>query len=210
MLEKQKLMETVLMLTGYRQTENIRHGRRVGEYVRILLSEAESAYPEIRLTEEVKERIVLCAMLHDIGKNVLPDRVLSSGGRLTEKEYEYYRTHTLRGEEMAGMLSLVLDRETVECLKNVCRYHHERYDGRGYPDRLSGEEIPFEAQVAGLADAIDDMVSDRLYKYAYTFDDAYERIINGECGVFSLRLIGCFLRAREELMQAVKEYRELR
>jgi len=205
MKENRKVAETVMMLTGYRHSETLNHGRRVALFVEIILKEVKEGMPELMLTEEIQERIVTCAMLHDLGKNALPDRVLYRQGRLNGPETEMFETHTLRGEEMAGMLALLLDRDYITCLKNICRYHHERYNGEGYPDGLKAEEIPFEAQVVGIADAFDDLVSDRLYKHPYTCEDACERIINGECGIFSPRLVNCFLRAKKELARAASD-----
>lgn len=205
MKENQKTIETILMLIGYLHSEIIYHSRRVSEFTKIILKEAVNSFPEISLTEQEQECIVTCSLLHDMGENALPDCALFRRGKPGEKEQELYRTHSLRGEEMAGMLSLLIDRRYVDCLKNICRYHHERYDGGGYPDRISGEDIPFEAQIVGLAEAYDEMVSEQLYKHAYTCEEAYERIIHGECGIFSSRMIGCFIRVRKELEQAADE-----
>ena len=205
MKENQKTIETILVLIEYLHSEKIHHSRRVSEFTKIILKEAVGTFQEISLTEQEQECIVSCALLHDMGENALPDCVLYQSGKLTDKEQELYRTHPLRGEEMAGMLSLILDKRYVDCLKNICRYHHERYDGEGYPDRLSGEEIPFEAQIVGLAEAFDEMISEHLYKHAYSCDEAYSRIIHGECGIFSSRLIGCFIRVKNELEQAIED-----
>lgn len=208
MKENRKTIETILMLSGYHNPEYQLHGRRVGRFAEILLCGAESYFPEISLTKEVQERIAACALLHDLGKNALPDQVLGHEGKLTKREQELFFTHTLRGEEMADTLSLLLDKEYVKCLKKICRFHHERYDGRGYPEKLCAEEIPFEAQIVGIADAFDYMVSSRIYKHAFSCAQAYDGIIHGECGIFSPRLIGCFLHVRPELERAVAELKE--
>lgn len=209
MRENQKVIETILMLVGYRQEEITEHSRRVSAYTRLLLSGAEEVFPEVSLTEERKNCIAVCALLHDLGKGALCDCGLLQKRKPSEKEKEYYYTHTVRGEEMAETLSLLLDADYVECLKDICRYHHERYDGRGYPDGLLGEEIPFAAQVVGIADAFDELVSERFYKHAYSCNDAIGKIVHGERGIFSSRLIGCFLRKKEELIQIVTEWESL-
>lgn len=204
MSESSKMMEMILRLENYNYPGLSNHGMRVAKFTRIILGEVAKSYPELALSEEEQNRIIDCSLLHDIGKKALPEIVKGVGIQAKKDAKSITETHTLRGEEMAEILGIQLSNDYVNCLKDICRYHHERYDGHGYPDGLRAEEIPVSAQVVGLADAFDNMVSERTFKHAMSCDEAYDAITNGEAGMFSPRLISCFLRVKQEMTEAIE------
>lgn len=137
--------------------------------------------------------IAAAATLHDIGKVRIDPAILNKPGKLTEEEYAVVKQHTVLGEEIlkSGDLSAFQDEPQLKNAIEICRWHHERYDGRGYPDGLSGDDIPIAAQVAGIADVFDALVSVRSYKDAYTPEEALRMIRDGECGCFNPLLVEC-------------------
>lgn len=203
MRENNKVLETFMWVMGHCHPGLINHGMRVKRFVEVLLEEY-AKLPDVKLSEHDRQVIAECSILHDIGKNALPDTVLGRKGMRSGAEMEVYRTHPLRGEEMAELMSLLLDKEYVTCLQDECRYHHERFDGKGYPDGLVGDEIPISAQIVGLADVYDNLVSERLSKHAIPPETVYDSIINGEAGMFSPQLLACFMRVQEQMAEASK------
>ena len=140
--------------------------------------------------------------MHDIGKITVPDTILLKPGRLTRDEFEVMKSHTTRGCDIIRMLSDIQDKDYFEYSYDICRHHHEKYDGNGYPDGLKGEDISIAAQLTGLADVYDALISERVYKAAYSMDKAFGMIVNGECGVFNPKLINCFRQAKLEMNNA--------
>lgn len=182
----------------YRNLESGEHIKRVKGFTEILAKHMMKEYPEYGLTEEEVEVISSASALHDIGKIAIPDSILLKPARLTKEEFEYMKSHTTKGYDILRNMEGIWDEEYRKASYEICRHHHERYDGNGYPDRLKGEEIPVSAQIVSIADVYDALVSERVYKGAYTKAEAYHMILNGECGVFSPKLIECFRNAREE------------
>ena len=150
------------------------------------------------MTPEKMEKIANAAAIHDIGKIAIPDVILLKPARFTNDEFEIMKTHTTVGEEIINSLSFIEDSEFFAYCHDICTYHHERFDGNGYPEGLRGDEIPIAAQIVSVADAYDALVSERVYKCAYTKDEAFNKIMNGECGVFSPKILKCFKVARVE------------
>lgn len=151
---------------------------------------------EYGITDGEVEAVSHLAPIHDIGKIRVPVEILNKNGRLTEEEMETVRQHPLVGAEMTKKFPKGLTIDKLNALSyEICRHHHERYDGSGYPDGLQGEEIPLCAQVVGLADAYDALISPRPYKRKLTHGEALQMILNGECGSFSQPLLHCFLEA---------------
>jgi putative two-component system response regulator len=109
------------------------------------------------------------------------------------------KEHTIKGSELVNTVASIQDQDYARYCYEICRYHHERYDGNGYPDGLAGDEIPVAAQIVSVADVYDALVSKRCYKDAYSKEQAFQMILNGECGVFSDRILQCFIDSREEL-----------
>ena len=118
--------------------------------------------------------------------------IIDKKGKLTNEEFEIIKTHTTAGEEMLIDLADFEDEPLVNYARQICRYHHERYDGKGYPDGLKGDEIPIAAQVVSVCDVYDALISERPYKRAYTHDEAVKMIKNGECGAFNPVILECF------------------
>ena len=143
--------------------------------------------------------ITTASALHDIGKIGIDDAVLNKPGRLTDEEFEIMKTHTLIGAEMLDELEIYKEEPLVKVAYQICRWHHERYDGRGYPDGLKGEQIPISAQVVSVADVYDALVSERVYKKAFSHEKAIDMIVNGECGQFNPLLIECLLDIQDDI-----------
>lgn len=194
----QEIIEMLGNIVEYRNLESGEHIQRVKGYTRILAEKFSMQYPEYHLTEHVIDTIVSTSALHDLGKISIPDSVLLKPGRLTKDEFEYMKSHTIRGCEMLDIMSKGWDDDVKKTSCEIIRHHHERYDGSGYPDGLKGEEIPISAQLVSLADVYDALVSERCYKDAYTKEEAYHMIISGECGVFSPKLMEIFRMVRQE------------
>lgn len=204
-LQSDRLMknnETIIDALGdiveYRNVESGEHIRRVKEYTKILATEAMKSFPEFGLTPDKVSIIVTASPLHDIGKIALPDKILMKPGRLTDQEFEYIKSHTISGCEILDNMNAVWSDEYAKVCKEICHSHHERYDGSGYPDGLRGSEIPLSAQLVSIADVYDALTNERVYKDAIPKDHAFRMIINGECGVFSPKLMECLRNVRTE------------
>lgn len=203
-----KIIDILGTVVECRNLESGEHIKRVKNFTRILAEQMMIEYPEYGLTQEKIDVIVSASALHDIGKIAIPDSILLKPARLTKDEYEYMKSHTTRGCEVLNNIEDVWDETYSKISYEICRHHHERYDGKGYPDSLAGEAIPISAQIVGLADAYDALVSERVYKSAYSEDEAFHMIVSGECGVFSPKLLECFRKVKkkfEELNQAQKQ-----
>lgn len=194
----QQIIDMLGTVVEYRNLESGEHIKRVKGYTGILAECAMKEYPEYGLTEEKINTIVAASSLHDIGKITIPDGILLKPGRLTEDEYEYMKSHTIRGCELLDEIDQEWEPDYKKVSYEICRHHHERYDGKGYPDGLKGEEIPISAQLVSVADVYDALVNERCYKDAYSPDEAYRMIINGECGMFSPKLMEVFRKVRRE------------
>lgn len=194
----QDIVDMLGTVVEYRNLESGEHIQRVKDYTRILAECTMEEFPEYELTDKQIDVIVAASALHDVGKITIPDRILLKPGRLTTDEFEYMKSHTLRGCELLDAIEVDWDPEYKQTSYEICRHHHERYDGKGYPDALAGEEIPLSAQLVSVADVYDALVNERCYKDAYSTDEAYHMIINGECGVFSPKLMESFRKVRRK------------
>ncbi|MBO4913350.1 MAG: response regulator [Butyrivibrio sp.] len=201
----EKVIDTIATIIEFRNMESGYHLKRIKGFVRILALTAMNNYPEVGLTPHMIEVITQASAMHDVGKISVPDSILLKPGRLTSEEFEVMKSHTTRGCEIIEKLKDIQDKEYYEACLDICRHHHERYDGRGYPDGLKGEENSIGAQLTAIADVYDALVSDRVYKSAYPVDKAYEMIKNGECGVFSPKLLACFEFARPDMEKLVAQ-----
>lgn len=152
-----------------------------------------------RLTPQDCDLIALASSMHDIGKIAIDAKILNKPGKLTPEEFEQMKQHTILGAKMLDDLAAHHNEKLVGTACDICRWHHERYDGHGYPDGLVGDEIPISAQVVSLADVYDALISERVYKPAYSHEQAMTMILNGECGVFNPLLIECLKELRETL-----------
>lgn len=194
----QDIIEILGTVVEYRNLESGEHVKRVGEYTRILAETFMVEYPEYGLTQDKIDVIVSASALHDIGKITIPDSILLKPGRLTKDEFEYMKSHTTRGCELLESMKNVLDPKYEKVSIEICRHHHERFDGKGYPDGLKGDAIPLSAQLVSVADVYDALVNERCYKDAFSPEEAFRMIVNGECGVFSPRLMEVFRKVRAQ------------
>lgn len=204
----ERIIETMSNVVEFRNLESGDHVRRVKDFTRILAGYVAKLYPEYHLDEEDVDVITAAAAMHDVGKIAISDAILLKPGRLTEEEFEIMKTHTTKGCEIIDMLGDIQEGEYGRASYDICRYHHERYDGKGYPEGLKGEEIPIAAQIVSVADVYDALVSERCYKNAYTPAEAYDMIVGGACGQFSPKLLLCLARAREEFEERAAENRQ--
>lgn len=199
-----RIIDTICTIVEFRNLESGYHLKRIKGFVQILANTAMRNYPEFGLTPHKIEVITNASAMHDIGKITVPDAILLKPGRLTPDEFDIMKSHTTRGCEIVKMLADLQDKEYLEVSYDICRHHHEKYDGKGYPDGLKGEEISIAAQLTSLADVYDALVSDRVYKSAFSPAKAYEMIKNGESGIFSTKMLACFDIARPEMEAMIK------
>lgn len=182
----------------YRNLESGEHIARVKGFTSLLAWKMMELFPESGLTPEKAGLIVAASPLHDIGKITIPDHILLKPGRLTRDEFELMKTHTTNGAEMLQRIKGAWDEDYAQTCYDICRYHHERFDGEGYPDGLSGRDIPLSAQIVAIADVYDALINKRVYKDAYTLEHSFQMIMNGECGTFSPELLECFRCVRSD------------
>ncbi len=197
------LINALSSVVEYRSLESGEHIRRVKYFTKILLKYLRRYYPEYKMTEDQAKLIVDASALHDLGKIAIPDNILLKPGRLTREEFEEMKKHTTYGCEMLEQFKQE-DTDFYRYCYDICRHHHERYDGNGYPDKLKGEEIPIWAQIVSIVDVYDALVTERVYKKPYAVDEAVRMIFDGECGVFSDKILECFRLAKYDLFQATE------
>lgn len=189
-------IEALATAIEFRSGESGQHVRRISGITRLLLRDTPLGKD---LGGDLIEQIAMAAVMHDVGKIAIPDTILNKPTKLTEKEYETMKTHTVHGEEILKRIPQIR-RGSMFCYAcDIARHHHERWDGGGYPDGLKGDEIPIWTQVVSLADTYDALVSQRVYKKAYSFEKAVKMIAGGECGVFNPELLKHFIEAEEEV-----------
>lgn len=183
----------------FRNTESDLHIRYIEGYTRILAKQYAALYPRSRMTNQKIEYIVKAAGMHDLGKITMPDLLISQQGRLLPEEIEYLKEHTVRGSDIIKVMLEFGEGLFYRISYNVCRYHHERYDGTGYPEGLSGDKIPIEAQIVSLADMYDALVNVSVNKERYPADRAVRMLLEGTCGGLAPRMKECLLAAKQEL-----------
>ena len=181
-----------------RNLESGQHIHRVKGYTHLLAMEYLRLNPDCGLTKQKAKQIASASALHDIGKIAIPDSILLKPGRFTEEEFEIMTAHTTKGAQIVKEMSDIWDEEYGNICYDICLNHHERWDGKGYPRQLKGEAIPLSAQLVSIADVYDALVSERCYKDAFSPSQAYEMIVNGECGQFNPKLIECFKNLKEK------------
>lgn len=147
--------------------------------------------------------ICVASSLHDIGKIAIPDEIINKPGKLTSEEFEIMKTHSEQGAKMLEKLTEYKDERLIKFAYEICLYHHERYDGHGYPAGLKGEEIPIWSQIVSVADVFDALISERVYKAAYTPEKALEMIVNGECGTFNPLIVQSLINSEKQIVAAL-------
>ena len=187
-----RLMVDILShIVELRNGENGQHAENVARITELLLARLATRTDRYGLTYGDRKLITLASSLHDIGKIGISEEILGKHGELTPDERRIMQTHTVLGEQILNSLERFRGEKLVRIAAQVCRHHHERYDGSGYPDGLVDEQIPISAQVVSLADAYDALVSERPYKAKLSHADAMRRICFGECGAFNPLLLEC-------------------
>lgn len=200
------IIEILGTVVEYRDFESGEHINRVKGYTRILAERLATEYPEYGLDQEMIDVIVSASALHDVGKIAIPDNILLKPGKLTDEEFACMKTHTTRGGEILQNIRNAWDDEYGEISYQICRHHHEKFDGRGYPDGLVGDEIPIAAQIVSIADVYDALVNERVYKDAFPKEEAFRMITEGECGKFNPKLLECFRIARKAFEELKVSY----
>ena len=185
----QFFIDTLSTAVEFRSSESGEHISRIRNVTQLLLEALGQQEAQYRFNSDMIEIISNAAAMHDIGKIAIPDAILNKPGRLTPEEFELMKSHTTRGCEILEKLSSVQLEEYYRFSYDICRYHHERWDGNGYPDHLKGSDIPIWAQVVSVADVYDALVSKRVYKPAFSHQTAVDMILNGECGIFNPMLM---------------------
>ena len=183
-----RILSNVLGSRNSESSEHILHIRTATEMILRQLIKTTDAY---HLTETNIAIITTASSLHDIGKIRIPEEILNKPGRLTDEEFKIMKTHSELGAAIIRDMHFLQDNPLVHTAWEICRWHHERWDGKGYPDGLKGEEIPISAQVVSIVDVYDALTSERCYKKAFDHDTAIKMILDGQCGQFNPILLKC-------------------
>ncbi len=206
--EKQKSNSLMINILSYivefRNGESGLHVLHIGKMTDILLNRLVQKTDKYHLSRTDISLIGTASALHDIGKIAIPDGILNKPGRFTPEEFKIMQTHSEEGAKLLERLPYFQNEPLVKVARDICRWHHERYDGKGYPDGLKGEEIPISAQVVSIADVYDALTSERVYKKAYSHERSIEMIFRGECGVFNPLLLECLLDVSEEIQKELE------
>ena len=182
---------------------HVRHIRIITEMLLRRLLEISSRYS---ITAEQQDMIPLASALHDIGKIGIDEKILNKPGKLTPEEFEVMKTHSMLGAKMLHDLDGFAEQPLLQTAYEIARWHHERWDGRGYPDGLKGDEIPISAQLVSLADVYDALTSERCYKKAFSHEKAVQMIQNGECGAFNPLLLQCLTNIQSDLKVELQQH----
>lgn len=201
----QGMIEALATAIEFRDMESGEHVRRIHDITKYMLMNTEMGEG---LSQEDIDNIALAAIMHDVGKIAIPDAILNKPGKLTSEEFEIMKSHTVEGAGLLKRIPQLHENRVYSYAYDIARHHHERWDGRGYPDGLKGEEISIGAQVVSIADVYDALSSKRCYKDAYERTVVRDMIRDGQCGEFNPRLLTCFFSVEEEL-HAIHEGREI-
>ena len=201
----QMMVEVLSQIVEFRNGESGLHVLHIKVLTEMLLEEILKKTDRYRLTPELCQRISIASAFHDIGKIGINEKILNKPGRLTVEEFNEMKKHTLIGASMLSKMERYKEEPLIDIAYQICRWHHERYDGRGYPDGLVGDKIPISAQIVSLVDVYDALISERAYKKGYTHERAIEMILSGECGIFNPILIECFMEIEPKIKQKMLE-----
>ena len=182
---------------------HVRHIRMITELLLHRLLEISSRYS---ITAEQQDMIPLASALHDIGKIGIDEKILNKPGKLTPEEFEVIKTHSMLGAQILYDLDNFSEQPLLQTAYEIARWHHERWDGRGYPDGLKGDEIPISAQLVSLADVYDALTSERCYKKAFSHEKAMQMILNDECGAFNPLLLQCLTNIQSDLKVELQQH----
>ena len=182
---------------------HVRHIRMITELLLHRLLEISSRYS---ITAEQQDLIPLASALHDIGKIGIDEKILNKPGKLTPEEFEVIKTHSMLGAQILYDLDNFSEQPLLQTAYEIARWHHERWDGRGYPDGLKGDEIPISAQLVSLADVYDALTSERCYKKVFSHEKAMQMILNDECGAFNPLLLQCLTNIQSDLKVELQQH----
>ena len=200
-----RIMLAILsQIVEFRNGESGLHVIHINIVTELLLEHLMSRSDRYYMSWAEQQLVVTASALHDIGKIGIDEKILNKPGSLTKEEFEIMKTHTLIGASMLERMKVYQDEAMVQIAHDICRWHHERYDGKGYPDGLRGDEIPISAQVVALADVYDALTSERVYKKAYTHEEAIQMILNGECGAFNPVLLQCLEEVQDRIKREIE------
>lgn len=192
----QGMIEALSTAIEFRSSESGSHVRRIYDITKTILTRTEMG---LGMSEDEIDNIALASYMHDVGKIAIPDAILNKPGRLTPEEFEIMKTHTTQGARLLEKIPQLRESDAYVYAYDIALHHHERWDGRGYPDGLKGDEISPWAQVVSLADVYDALSCKRVYKDAFSREKVLEMIRGGACGVFNPKLLECFFSVEEEL-----------
>ena len=195
----QMMVEVLSQIMEFRNGESGLHVVHINTLTRLLLERLVENTDAYNLTPDDCYLISTASAFHDIGKVGIDESILNKPGKLTKEEFETMKEHTLIGASMLDKLEHYKDEKMIKIAYQICRWHHERYDGKGYPDGLTGEQIPIAAQVVSVADVYDALVSKRVYKDAYSHEQAMKMILNGECGAFNPLLMEVLVEIQDKI-----------
>lgn len=190
------MIEALSAAIEFRNGESGEHAHRIHDITEFLLANTPLGDG---LTPDEIGQISLAAIMHDVGKIAIPDAILNKPGKLTPEEFEIMKTHTIQGAQLLEKIPQLRESGSYHYACDIARHHHERWDGRGYPDGLKGDEISIWAQVVSLADVYDALSCKRVYKDAFPRQQVLDMIREGQCGVFNPRLLECFFAVEERL-----------
>lgn len=200
----QMMISILSQIVEFRNSESGSHVLHINIITGMLLERLMQKTDQYHLQWSDQFLITTTSALHDIGKIGIDEKILNKPGKLTKEEFEIMKTHTLIGASMLKSIEMYQNEKLLQVAYQICRWHHERYDGKGYPDGLKGEEIPISAQVVAIADVYDALVGKRVYKKAFSHETAIHMILNGECGAFNPLLLECLTDIQNRLKEETK------
>ena len=200
------LVGVLSQIVEFRNGESGSHVRHIRVITETLLHRLMELTDRYELTPEQQDNIALASALHDIGKIGIDEAILNKPGKLTAEEFAVIKTHSMLGAEMLHKTENFAEQPLLQTAYEIARWHHERWDGRGYPDGLKGDDIPISAQLVSMADVYDALTSERCYKKAFPHETAVQMITDGACGAFNPLLIQCLLDVQGELKQEILQW----
>ena len=200
----QMMISILSQIVEFRNSESGSHVLHINIITGMLLERLMQKTDQYHLQWSDQFLITTASALHDIGKIGIDEKILNKPGKLTKEEFEIMKTHTLIGASMLKSIEMYQNEKLLQVAYQICRWHHERYDGKGYPDGLKGEEIPISAQVVAIADVYDALVGKRVYKKAFSHETAIHMILNGDCGAFNPLLLECLTDIQNRLKEETK------
>lgn len=199
------MIDILSHIVEFRNGESGWHVRHVHTLTDLLLQHLVKKTDQYGISQKDISTISMASALHDIGKIAIDEKILNKPGKFTDEEFAVMKTHSAIGADLLKDLPLYQEEPLVKCAYEICRWHHERYDGKGYPDGLVGDEIPISAQIVALADVYDALTSERCYKKAISHEEAVQMILNGKCGAFNPQVLECLVDIADRLPQELSQ-----